>query len=889
MNNINWKKLIPSTLPHVGAIILFFILALAYNSPLMDGKRLVSHDDTQFRGAAHEVIDYRKNNHEEALWMNNMFSGMPAYTVSYNPSNNLVAKVFYGVGMILPTPAVHMFWAMLCFYILLLTFGFKPYVSAIGAVSYAFCSYNIGIVVAGHYAKFWAIAIFPLVLAGINLLFKKKYIWGALVTGVATSIEILVNHPQMTYYYFVFFLSLYLVYLFVDAILKKEIKHAFVASALSVLMILVGLGSNANKLLPTNEYAKYSTRGPSDLKQTGNVSNKTGGLDKDYIVGYSSGKDDFYSFLVPGYKGANSGVQLISNKVATEEMGKSKQLVGQVEGLVYQNYGEIIETYWGGTDIAAGGIYCSVLMTAFFLLGFIFVKSPVKWLVIPAILVTIMLSWGKNYMGFTNFFIDNFPGYNKFRAVNSIIIVATFCIPLLASFMLARLTNEPEFLEKPSFGKYKIKHVFTASMGVIVLVLLLMYAMPTAFQSFFKPAHMVDKVQQVMSEKEIITEAMTNALLGGKKIEQVDEQTAGEVNKQINEVLDSIQAGRIAIYKEDVLRSLIVMLLGTLAMGLYAFKVYNWKVMVVIVGAIVLIDVWDYDKRSLSADTEVNGEKLYQEPKNANKTFTPTPADQMIMSDSSIHKRVLNLSVSPFNDGTTSYYHQSLGGYSGAKLKRYQELVERGIYPDINRVFTGGTDKIDSLLSTAGVLNMLNTKYFIFDPNAAPLPNRYANGAAWTVSDVKFVKDADEEIGSLKNINTKTQVVVDEVFKGDINVSNLRPDSTARIKIISMSPRLLEYEYFSSADQLAVFSEIYYPAGWKAYIDGTEAKIIRVNYVLRALYVTKGKHKIEFMFEPASYKKGEMYSLIASSILVLLLLVGIGLEIRKRNKKTAKK
>jgi hypothetical protein len=868
MNKINWKAI----LPHGIAVVLFLIIAIAYNSALLDGSRLVSHDDTMFRGEVKELVDSRQKDGQEPLWANRTFSGMPAYTISYATHNNVVAKVFTVVAGLIPTPAGQMFWAMLCFYILLITFGFKPYASVIGAISYGFCSYNIGIITAGHYAKLWAIAFFPLIVAGINLIFKKKYLWGAALTAVATSVEILVNHPQMTYYYFVFFLSIYMVYLFVNAIVKKEVKHALISSALAVVMILIGVVSNANKLLPTQEYTQYSTRGPSELTQEAKTYDQTPGLDRSYIVGYSSGKDDIYSFLVPNYKGFNSGNQLIGNEIAKEAMGKDKALVGQVEGLLYQNYGEIVETYWGGTDLAGGGIYCSVLMLALFLLSFIFVKHPIKWLIIPGFLITLLLSWGKNYMDFTNFFIDHFPMYNKFRAVNSIIIVITFMIPLLASFMLARLANEPTFLENKSIGKYKNKHVLVAGLGVIALVLIAMYLAPTAFQSFTKPSHMVDKMGKAMTERELITEALTS--------QQVDQET-------ISKAISTIEQGRIAIFKADVLRSLLIMILGGVAIALYAFKVYNWKIMLGLVGLIVLIDVWTYDQRFLSPDTKVGNERIFQQPKNAEKSFAPTTADQYILADPSKHKRVLNLSLSPFNDGTTSYYHQSLGGYSGAKLKRYQELVERGIYPNLNAVFSGPQDKIDSSLAHAGVLNMLNTKYFIFDSKTPPLLNRHANGAAWTLSDIEFVKNADEEIAALKTLDTKNKAVSDQKFKDKVPANKLRPDSTAQITLTQLSPRLMEYDYISSEDQIAVFSEIYYPAGWKAYIDGTETDIIRVNYVLRALYVTKGKHKIEFIFDPASHRKGETYSLIASILMLLTVVTALFFEYKNRKKTKA--
>lgn len=861
MNKINWKAIAP----HGIAVLLFLVLSIAYNSSILDGSRLVSHDDTMYRGAGKEINDYRDKNGEEALWTNKMFSGMPAYTISYAPKNNLVGKVFYTVASILPTPVVQMFWAMLCFYIMLITFGFKPYASAIGSIAYGFCSFNIEIVTAGHYAKLWALAFFPLIVAGINLIFKKKYLWGALLTGVATCIEIIVNHPQMTYYYFVFFLSLYMIYLFVNAILKKEIKHAIIASVISVTMMGVGVISNANRLLPVNEYTVYSTRGKSDLKQTGSSSDQTSGLDRSYIVGYSSGKDDIMSFLVPNYKGFNSGNQLIENPIAKEALGKDRNLVGQTEGLIYNNYGEIISQYWGGTDLAGPGRYCSVIIFALFILGFIFVKHPIKWIILPAFILTMMLSWGKNYMGLTNFFIDHFPMYNKFRAVNSIIIVITFLVPLLASFLLARLFNEPEFLEGKSFGKYKNKHALVAGLGVIVLILAGMYLMPTTFQSFTRPVHMVDKVNRFMSEREMITEALSS--------QQVDSKT-------ISGVITSIENGRIAIFKADVLRSLLFLLLGSTAIGLYAFKKIKWPVLAGALSLFVLVDVWSYDQRFLN-------DKNFKKPNEASKEFSPSNADQVILADPSNHKRVLNLAVSPFNDGTTSYYHQSLGGYSGAKLKRYQELIEKGIFPEINRVFAQGGEKIDSMLSTAQVLNMLNTKYFIFDPNSSPLPNRHANGAAWLVNEIVFVDDADAELGALKSFNSKTTAIVDKKFESMVTTKSIQSDSLAKITLINYEPRLNEYEFSSTSDQFVVFSEIYYPAGWTATIDGNPSDIVRVNYILRGLSVPKGNHKIEFSFNPTSVKKGETYSLISSSIMVILLLFGIGMEFRNRKKAKA--
>ena len=865
MNKINWK----SVLPHVIAVVLFLVISLAYNSALLNGNRLVSHDDTMYQGAAKEIQDHRQKEGEEALWTNNMFSGMPAYTISYAPSNNWLGKIFSSIITIIPLPASHFFWAMLCFYIMLCTFGFKPYASFIGAVAYGFCSYNIGIITAGHYAKMWAIAFFPLIIGGINLIFRKKYLWGTLVAGIAMNFEILVNHPQMTYYYFVFFLSLFMIYLFVEALVKREIKHAFIASALTVLAIGVGVLANSNKLLPTQEYTKYSTRGKSDLKQNAEVSDQTSGLDRSYIVAYSSGKDDVYSFLVPNYKGYNSGTRLVDDKTALEVIGKDRRKMEETEIALANSAGVIFSTYWGDTDLAAGGVYSSVIIFALFLLAFIFVKKPVKWIFIPAFLVTVMLSWGKNYMGFTNIFIDNFPMYNKFRAVNSIIVVAAFCVPLLASFLIARLINEPEFLEKNVTQKFKNKHLLVAGLGAILVTLLLMFATPTLFQSFLKAKATVDQAGNVISESTLITE-MVKAQGGGEK--------------DAYNIISTIEKARIAIFRADVLRSFLFLLVASVFIALYAFRKIKWPVMIGALAVLVLVDVWSYDARFLNKDTKSGDEKIFQPVTTVSKKFKPSVADQSILNDPSLHKRVLNISrgVSAFNDGTTSYYHQSIGGYSGAKLKKYQELIERGIYPDLNKVFSGDQSKMDSLMSTAGVLNMLNTKYFIYDPEAPPIPNRHANGAAWTVGNVRVVADADAEIGALKDLNTKTTVVMTKEFEGKANLQSIRPDSTASIKITSLSPRVLEYEFNSSKDQLAVFSEIYYPAGWKATIDGNPAEILRVNYVLRALSVPKGKHTISFVFEPESFRKGELYSMIANFILLLILAGAVIVEVRKQ-------
>lgn len=874
MKPIDWKKLTP----HLVAILIFLLISIIYNSPLLDGKRLVAGDDTQFRGASKDIVDFREKEGKDPLWTNNMFGGMPDYTISFQTKNNFISNIYRPVMSVFPVPVGYMFFAMLGFYVMLIAFGFKPYASAIGAIAYGLCSYNIGVVTAGHYAKYGAIAFFPFIVTGVHIVFQKKnYFWGAALVGLATTLELVTNHPQMTYYYFVFFLSAFLIYHFVKAIIAKEIKHALISAAIVGVMIVAGGAANANRLLPTSEYTAYSTRGGSELKKNVDQADQTGGLPRSYIVGYSSGTDDFMAFLVPNYKGPNSG-QLVENPVAKETMGKNRQLVSQVESVTYNNYQELVDQYWGGADSYIP-VYSGVLIFVLFLLGFVFVKHPIKWVIIPGFLITLMLSWGKNYMGFTNFFIDNFPLYNKFRAVNSIIIVVTFCIPLLASFLIARLVNEKEFLEEKSIGKYKKKHALVAGLGFVVVLLLAMYVSPRTFQSFTKPSHYNEIAKKDMTEIKLINEAVTTAMLGDVPIEKVDEATKAEIEKTINTVISSMEEARIAIFKKDILRSLLILILGGVVLSLYAFKKVNWQILVGVLGLLILADVWDHDSRYLNS-------KNFVDKKKAN--FVATNADNMILADKGPHHRVMNLSVNTFNDATTSYFHKSLGGYSGAKMGRYQELITGYIRPELNQIYASQGRGLDSILPNLQVLNMLNTKYFIFDPNSAPLMNPFANGPVWIVNQIELVDDADGEIEGLSKFDLKKVAVVDKNFKDQIKTATTVRDSNASVILTNHTANSATYDFKSNTDQYLVFSEIYYPLGWNVYVDGTKAEYFRADYILRAMYMPKGTHKIEFMFEPATYKKAETYSLLGSIVVIGVIGLAGFMEYRRRKVKVPK-
>lgn len=886
---------------HVAAIVIFYMIALMYCQPVMDGKVLESHDDMQFRGASHEAVSYRETTGEEALWTNSMFGGMPTYLISYRPTNNFIYMISQGFLGIFPVPVKYLFSAMVCFYIMLLTFKFKPFASFMGAVAFGLASYNIIIIGAGHYAKMVAISFFPLVIAGINLVFDRKYLWGAVLTGAAMCIEVGANHPQMTYYYFAFFVSFYMIALIWGQVFNraalavatgsffslagamlvkyfrspKEMKHTGLSVIIVGGAIVLGVAANLNRFMPVNEYTPFSTRGKTELVRHANNNDKTSGLNRSYIVGYSYGRGDIMSLLVPNFKGPRNG-QLLANPIAKKNIpAKDQQLISGVEGLMYENYGEIIDQYWGEQDSAGGAFYLSVIIFALFLLGLVFVKHPLRWVAIPAFLIPLMLSWGKNYMGFTNFFIDHFPMYSKFRAVNSIVIVIEFIVPLLAAFMVATMLNEKGWMDKVWMGKIKNKFAVLGGAGFIVLVLLMMYAAPTTFQRFFKP-NMETRVMnpatgqpesRMVTEDVFISDILTQAQLP---------------QAQIDSVLDGIESGRVAIFRADAVRSLLVMVVFALVLLLWAFVRFDYpEIWVGILSLVVLVDLWTHDQRYLN-------ERNFRPKKKVE--FAQTTADKSILQDTSPDYRVLNLSVNTFSDATTSYYHKSLGGYHGAKMKRYQELVENCIYDDINKLAQSKATSLaafDSVFRHTQVLNMLNTKYIILSPEQPALPNTRAFGPAWIVQRGLVVPDADTEIDSLKTADLSAAAVVDKRFEAQLKGhTQLQPrDSAAYIRMLKYSPHHLEYEFNSSKEELVVFSAIYYPKGWQAAVDGNVTEHFRANYVLRAMIVPAGKHTVTFDFNPASYRKGEMYALIGSGLILLGLIGGLAMELYKLSRK----
>ncbi len=844
---IDWKK----AFPHLVAVGLFLVISVAMSLPAFEGKVLSAHDDLQFRGAAKEVQDYRDEYGKEPLWTNSMFGGMPTYLITFIAEGNFIEKFIFPIlNKGLPRPANSIFVALLSFYIMLLTFKLDPWSSILGALGFGLTTYHFIIMGAGHFNKMVTISFIPLVVAGINLFFDKQYISGAIITGLGMSFEMLGNHPQMTYYYFSFFISIYLIYRFVDVILKKQAMHGVIASAGIAVMLVIGGITTANRMLPVNEYTPYSTRGKSELISHKNKSDQTAGLDKSYIVGYSYGKGDIFSMWIPNFKGPKNGL-LYDNPHAREAVrGSEREIL------------KSFDQYWGGQDASGGALYSGAIIFFLFVMGIFIVQHPVKYIVLFSVLISLLLSWGKNYMSLTEFFINNFPLYNKFRAVNSILVVMEFSVPILAAMALYEFVTKKDYFQHTlkiagKDTKIKNEHLFYGIYGITGGLALIAYLMPDLIQSYFQPG-----------EVEEITNALKN-------------QGAGD--SDINRMLGVAETARMAIFKADAIRSAIIITLGAGLMWAFAKQKINAVMLSIGLIIITLGDLYNVNGRYLN-------EKNFKKP---NELIRPTIANNSILQDKDPNFRVANLSVSTFNDAITSYFHKSIGGYHGAKMERYQELIEFGIMPDLNKIFQSKATTAEQMMEvfkSMQITNMLNTKYYIFSGEQPALLNPYAFGNAWPVNKLVWVNNADEELDALQQHNLRETAVIDKRFENILTGFTLQLDSTARIKLTSYQPNNLVYEFEASKDQVVVFSEIFYDKGWNAYIDDVATDHFRVNYVLRGLKVPAGKHIIEFDFAPASYAKGVRISQASSGILMLIIVGGIGYIIWKRMKqeKTSK-
>lgn len=812
MKKINLKPLYP----HVFAIILFVIIAYAYFPALLEGKIVQQSDISSWRGAANEVIQYREQTGQEPLWTNSMFSGMPTTMISTLYKGNYL-DVIYNNLFAGPRPASYLILAFFSFYLLMLSFGVRSWLAVVGALAFGLCSYNFQILQVGHNAKMVAIAFMPMVLGATVYAFRKNKWLGAVFFGITLSFEITANHPQITFY-LAFIILFYGIAQLYKAIKSKCLPTFLKTSALLVLAAGLAAGTNVNHLWPTWEYSKYTMRGGSEL--TNNSSSQTkGGLDKEYATAWSYGVDESLNLLIPNFKGGASG----------GELSKNSETYKFLKNAGAQNPDQMIKQlplYWGQQAFTAGPMYMGAIAIFLFVLGLILIKGPMKWWIVGISLLALLLGWGRHFMFLSSFFYDYIPLYNKFRVPSMMLIVLQMTIPLLGIYTLNKIF-QGDFERKTVMKGLKISLGITAGICVIFALI------PGLAGSFTSAAdsQYPDWLQQ------------------------------------------SLPQDRESLLQSDALRSLAFILLTGAVIWAFIFQKLKMQQAVMIVGVLILADMWTVDKRYLNNDHFVHQREF-------NNQYQPRPVDQTILSDKDPNYRVLDLSVNTFNDSHSSYHHKTIGGYSAAKLQRYQDMIDYFIIPEMQSLIkeiqqTNSLTSIDENLAKQEVLNMLNTKYIILDGNSAPIENRSAMGNAWFVKDYELVNTPNDEISTLKQIIPSETAVINKEFEHIIKDKGFNFDENATIQLSSYAPNKLEYKTSAANEQLAIFSEVYYPKGWEAYIDGSKADHFRADYILRAMIVPAGDHTITFEFKPQSYYSGSNISAISSSILLLALLGSI--------------
>ena len=886
MNNEKFKQY----LPYISAIILFLVLSFAYFPEVIQGKQLNQHDKQTWRGSSHEIYQYKEKNGEHSQWTNSMFGGMPSYLVTNYAPNNFATKIYKKLDFNHKIrPASYVFLYLIGFFIALLFFGINPWLSIVGALAFGFSSYFFIIIEAGHITKVFALAFMAPIIAGIYYSYKKNALIGALLSMFFLALQLSVNHLQITYYTLLIVI-VFMIFEVVETVKDKTYRKFIKSSLFLLVAALVAVTVNFSNIITTYDYGKDSIRGKSELKF--NEGNKTSGLDKDYATGWSYGKAETFDLLIPNLYGGASGT----------ELSTSSNIYKALKDGGYKNPEKIIEsmpTYWGPQPSTSGPVYIGALVVFLFILGMFLVKGRLKWWLLTATILSLMLAWGKNFMFLTDFFLDYFPLYNKFRTVSMILVIAEFTMPLMAVLALKNI------IEKKSSKEQIFKAVKYSVAILVALILILLIPGLLSFES--------SKDAQYLPAN----------------------------------LIPALEADRASMFRMDALRSLVLIFVGAGTIWAYINEKIKLHILYIVLGVAILGDLWTVNKRYINA-------KDFVDSYVAKNPFKKSTADKLILQDKDPDFRVLNVAVSTFNDASTSYYHKSIGGYSGVKMRRYQELIDYKISNDIQNFKSvlkkGLTDSILSAkLAELSTLNMLNTKYFIYNPVASPIPNPYAYGNAWFVNKYKIVESADDEICALynpdkikevnsllkekekiennirnlqtelqklqkeknkseeinkiknklnplysqysivqsklsatTNFNPRENLIVNKEFNKQLEGFEFKHDSTATIKLLSYAPNKLAYESSAKTPQLAAFSETYYAKGWNAYINGKPTTHFRGDWILRAMIIPAGKNKIEFKFEPQVWKTGNRVSLIGSIIFMLLIIGGIAYEIVKQ-------
>ncbi len=799
------------------AIIAFAAITLVYFTPILEGKRIKQHDIEMYKGMSQEINQFREETGEQSLWTNSMFGGMPAWNIGVQQNSNLMTYVQKIIGLGFPSPIMSVFISMLGFFILLLVLDCKIWISFIGALAYGFTSYLFIVMGAGHNSKAVAMAYMAPVIAGIILTYKGKYLWGAVLTAIALALEIRAGHIQITYYLFIIVL-IFVIAEFIETIKNKKYPEFFKASGILVCAAILAILTSTTTLYANYEFGKETMRGKPVL--TENTGNQTRGLDRDYVTQWSYGIGETWSLMIPNVKGGASAYIGNDNPALEKASPRFRSMIAQNNA------------YWGDQPGTSGPVYVGAIVCFFFVLGLFVVKGKIKWVLLIATILSILLSWGKNFMGFTDFFLDYFPMYNKFRAVSMTLVIAEVCMPILAFLALAEVMKNPEILKKNMY-------YFYISFGLTAGLCLLFYIIPNVFFNFLSQG-----------------EASQFAQLGAAKDGAIYQTFAAELEKV-----------RMAIFQKDAIRSFLFITVAAIILLININGKLKNNAMFVMLAALVVLDMFPINKRYLNNDNFIDSRRF-------DKPFVMSEIDKQILQDNSLNYRVMDLTKNTFNDASTSYFHKSIGGYHGAKLRRYQDVINR--YLGGNKMGSNGF---------WNVLNMMNTKYLIYPQNnnkAVANINPDAFGNAWIVSDIKWVTTPNEEIAAIENTDVKTTAIVNDEFRnviGDFNPSSV----SGIIKLESYKPNELVYSFNSSKDELVVFSEIWTNKGWTLWIDEKESPLIRADYILRAALIPAGNHEIMMRYEPKIWKVGNTIQLISSLILILGLIAAIVVTYRKSN------
>ncbi len=805
------------------AIAAFAVITLVYFYPVLQGKRIKQHDIEMHLGMAKEITDYHEATGDRTLWTNSAFGGMPTWNISVNQNANLTSPIYKGLSLGFPHPIGSVFICMLGFFILLMVLDCGFWISFVGAIAYGFTSYLFIVIGAGHNAKAMAMAFMAPVIAGVLLTYKGKYLWGGLLTAFALAFEIRTGHLQITYYLLLIIVILFIAQLISD-IKDKTLGRFVKASVVLLIAAILGILTCSTTLYGNYEFGKETTRGKPVLAR--DEANQTKGLDRDYITQWSYGKGETWSLLIPNAKGG-----------ASAYIGKQNTALDKADRQFRDSIAQS-NAYWGDQPGTSGPVYVGAIVVFLFVLGALTVKGKLKWALLIATLLSILLSWGKNFMGFTNFFLDYIPGYDKFRAVSMTLVIAEVTMPLLGFLGLAEMIKNPENVKK-NMAKFFI------ALGITAGFCLLFYLMPKTFFNF-------------LSQEEAKQFA---AMSSGKD---------GAVYAQYASQLENV---RMAIFRKDALRSLAFIILAAVPLFLYFKGKLKAAPAFIILGVLVIIDMFPIDKRYLNNDKFIDNEK-YAHP------FTATTADQYILNDKDLDFRVADITKDMFNDASTCYFHKSLGGYSGAKLRRYQDVITQYLGSELNQLRTAKTAQdLDQLLGQQQVINMLNTKYVIYNPNAQAFPNANALGNAWVVNDVRWVNTPNEEIDALKTTDLAHTAILNKEFEQQVGTYKLTDSIMPKVWLEDYQPNRLRYRFSgnstgsTAAKYLVVFSEIWTSKGWTMYVDGEEQPLLRANYLLRSALIPSGEHEIMMEYAPKAYAIGNKVS-FASSLILILGLIG---------------